>query len=62
MYLSLYDYVITLSLITLFGFKSILSDISIAIASFFCIVCLEYHLPSFHFEPLCVFKAEMNLL
>ena len=50
--------------VTFFDMKSILSDMSMTTPDWFLLtaVCLEYHLPSLHLEPMFVFRAEVSLL
>ena len=59
----LYINIMTLSLVTVFGLKSVLPDISITTPFLFLVsTCMEYLLPFLHFEPNCILKAEAILL
>ena len=58
-----YDISSSLSLVTFFGLNYVLSDVGMAAPTFFLTtICLNYYPASFHFEPMFVFSAEMNLL
>lgn len=51
-----------LFLVAIFALKSILSNRSMAIPTFFWLPLLNYHLPPLPFEPVFVFGTEMSLL
>ena len=51
----------SLSLVTVFVLKSILSDRSVYTSAFFDLHFMQYLFPSFQFQSVCIFRSEVIL-